>query len=84
MKVSDALVRKEIIMNYTNNKNKMLIEISPTMSPKNTYLINESDFTKKYKGDDPDFEFTLFYNNSGKVNKLVFERLDMNTIWIYT
>lgn len=84
VKVSDALVRREIIMNFTNNKNKMLIEISPTMSPKNTYLINESDFTKKYKGDDPDFEFTLFYNNSGKVNKLVFERLDMNTIWIYT
>ena len=83
MKVSDSFIRREIRMNFIESGRKMLIEISPTISPKNTYLMSENDTYRKYKGEDPDFEFTL-YSNGGIVNKVIFDRLDMNTRWIYS
>lgn len=84
IKVSDASVERIIKVDFIENSNKMLIEIQPSISPKTTNLVSVTDNSKKYKGDDPDFEFTLYFNTSGEIFKVEFERKDKNVKWIYT
>ena len=81
--ISSAIAYRRIEINFLNERKRLLIEINPTISSKTAYLVYDTTNKKKYKGDDPDFEFILNFNSNNEIEEVTMYRLDKKVFWVY-
>jgi hypothetical protein len=82
-KVETRPVKRNINFNFLNNKNKVIVSIEPTLSPKSANLIERAGNKYKYRGDDQDYAFEIHMNRFDMVEKFIFEMPNRNLRIIY-
>ncbi len=81
--ISSSIIHRRIELTFSNEGKKLFIEIIPTISPKTAYLVYDTTNKRKYKGDDPDFEFILNINSKLEIEEITMYRLDKKVFWEY-
>lgn len=71
--VSESEVERTINLNFIDNKEVLVIGIAPSLSPKKSYKLERNGNSVKYKGDDPDYLFTVTYDDFGEVEQFTLE-----------
>ena len=71
--VSESEVERTINLNFIDNKEVLVIGIAPSLSPKKSYKVERNGNSVKYKGDDPDYLFTVTYDDFDEVEQFVLE-----------
>ena len=71
--VSESEVERTINLNFIDNKNVLVIGIAPSLSPKKSYKLERNGNSVKYKGDDPDYLFTVTYDDFDEVEQFTLE-----------
>lgn len=81
--VSESEIERVIELSFTNDKNRLFVSIEPTLSGKPGNLIEQNDNVLIYRGDDPDFEFTVYFDEFEEVEKFILHRTDRDLQLIY-
>lgn len=71
--VSESEVERTINLNFIDNKEVLVIGIAPSLSPKKSYKLERNGNSVKYKGDDPDYLFTVTYDDFDEVEQFTLE-----------
>lgn len=71
--VSESEVERTINLNFVDNKEELIIGIAPSLSPKKSYKLESSGNSVKYKGYDPDYLFTVTYDEFDEIEQFVLE-----------
>lgn len=71
--VSESEVERTINLNFIDNKEVLVIGIAPSLSPKKSYKLERNGNSVKYKGDDPDYLFTVTYDDFDEVKQFTLE-----------
>ncbi|MFD1015721.1 hypothetical protein [Winogradskyella rapida] len=71
--VSESEVERTINLNFIDNKEILVIGIAPSLSPKKSYKLERNGNSVKYKGDDPDYLFTVTYDDFDEVEQFTLE-----------
>jgi hypothetical protein len=71
--VSESEVERTINLNFIDNKEVLIIGIAPSLSPKKSYKLERNVNSVKYKGDDPDYLFTVTYDDFDEVEQFTLE-----------
>jgi hypothetical protein len=71
--VSESEVERTINLNFIDNKEVLIIGIAPSLSPKKSYKLERNGNSVKYKGDDPDYLFTVTYDDFDEVEQFTLE-----------
>lgn len=75
--VSESEVERTININFIE-ENEVVVGIAPSLSPKKAYLDSENGNTKQFKGYDPDYLFTIAFDEFEEVDKFVLEMPNRN------
>lgn len=70
--VSESVVERTININFVE-ENDVIVGIAPSLSPKKAYLVSGNEKTKQYKGYDPDYLFTINFDEYEEVCKFTLE-----------
>jgi hypothetical protein len=71
--VSESEVERTINLNFIDNKEVLVIGIAPSLSPKKSYKLERNGNSVKYRGDDPDYLFTVTYDDFDEVDQFTLE-----------
>jgi hypothetical protein len=71
--VTESEVERTINLNFIDNKEVLIIGIAPSLSPKKSYKLERNVNSVKYKGDDPDYLFTVTYDDFDEVEQFTLE-----------
>lgn len=71
--VSESEVERTINLNFTDNKEELVVGIAPSLSPKKSYKLESVGNSVKYKGYDPDYLFTVTYDDFDEVEQFTLE-----------
>lgn len=71
--VSESEVERTINLNFIDNKEVLVIGIAPSLSPKKSHKLERNGNNVKYKGDDPDYLFTVTYDDFNEVEQFTLE-----------
>lgn len=71
--VSESEVERTINLNFIDNKDLLVVGIAPSLSPKKSYKLESNGNSVKYKGDDPDYLFTVKYDDFDEVEQFTLE-----------
>tara|TARA_B100002049_G_C16082144_1_gene377733 strand:- start:2110 stop:2745 length:636 start_codon:yes stop_codon:yes gene_type:complete len=71
--VSESEVERTINLNFMDNKEVLVIGIAPSLSPKKSYKLERNGNSVKYKGDDPDYLFTVIYDDFDEIEQFTLE-----------
>jgi len=80
---SESEVERTINLNFINDKEELLIGIAPSLSPKKSYRISQTETQAQYKGYDPDYLFTVTYDSYEEVETFTLEMPNRNLKIIY-
>ena len=75
--VSESEVERTININFIE-ENEVVVGIAPSLSPKKAYLTSENGNTKQFKGYDPDYLFTIAFDEFEEVDKFILEMPNRN------
>ena len=76
-------VKRSVNFNFLNNKERLIVSIEPTLSPKSATLIKNYNNIYVYRGDDPDYEFEVHVNRFDMVEKFIFKMPNRNLKIVY-
>lgn len=71
--VSESEVERTINLNFVNNKEVLIVGIAPSLSPKKSYKLENNGNRVTYKGEDPDYLFTITYDDFDEVEQFTLE-----------
>lgn len=71
--INESEIERNINITFLDNLKNIMISIEPTLSAKKGYLISNQNNTLVYKGDDPDYKFTVVIDNFEEVEKFILE-----------
>lgn len=71
--VADTPADRNIDLFFTNEKQVVTVNIMPTLSPKKATLIDVRGSNYIYRGTDPDYKFTVCFDEIGEVTKFILE-----------
>ena len=66
-------VDREVSLTFTENKNKMSVVITPSLSRKESRLQSKSGSTYTYIGNDPDYRFVVTFDSSDDISHFSLE-----------
>lgn len=71
--VSESEVERTINLNFVDDREKLVVGIAPSLSPKKSYILERSDNSIKYRGNDPDYLFTVSYDDFDEIVQFTLE-----------
>lgn len=74
---SESEVERTININFIE-ENEVVVGIAPSLSPKKAYLTSKNGNTKQFKGYDPDYLFTIAFDEFEEVDKFILEMPNRN------
>lgn len=81
--VSASDVERIVMLNFSENKNEVIVSIEPTLSAKKARLINDNQNELKYQGYDEDYVFHISLSFFDEVDKFTLEMPKRNLKIIY-
>lgn len=76
IKVSSSKVDRLIKLDFIENKHQVEVSISPSLSPKTARLVKkEENGYLLYRGDDPDYQFEIYFDDLEDVERFVLKLL---------
>ncbi|MDY3521946.1 hypothetical protein PG614_09925 [Riemerella anatipestifer] len=81
--VSESEVERTINLNFIDNNQELVVSIEPSLSPKKSHLISNDGNTLKYKGYDPDYLFTVSFDDFEEVEQFILEMPNRNLKIVY-
>lgn len=81
--ISESEAERNINLNFIDNKQELLVSIKPTLSPKISHLISKNNNIFKYKGYDPDYLFTVNFDEFNVVEQFTLEMPNRNLKIVY-
>lgn len=76
--VSESEVERTINLNFINDKKELIISIEPSLSPKKSRRISNIGNEMKFKGYDPDYLFTVKFDDFDEVEQFTLEMPNLN------
>ena len=70
-------------LNFIDDNQELIVSIEPSLSPKKSHLISNSDNILKYKGYDPDYLFTVKLDDFDEVEQFTLEMPNRNLKIVY-
>ena len=71
--VSESEVERIINVSYIDNKEEVIVEIAPSLSPKKARIISKTANKLVYKGFDPDYLFTIELDSFDEIENFTLE-----------
>ena len=71
--VSESKIERTINLNFISDKKELVVSIAPSLSPKKSYLISNNSNEYKYRGSDPDYLFTVTFDDFDEVKNFILE-----------
>jgi hypothetical protein len=75
--MSKVDVARAINVNFIENE-EIVIAIAPTLTPKKAYLVSDRNSIKTYKGFDPDYLFTVEFDEFDEIQKFILSMPNRN------
>lgn len=75
---SESSEKRVLNIIFIKEKKEITISIEPSLSPKNAYLVSQTEKLMKYKGFDPDYLFHIHLDKFEEVEKFVLEMPNRN------
>jgi hypothetical protein len=71
--VKESEAERTLNVYFINEFQEVVVSIEPTLSPKTGYLTQSNDSIYQYKGADPDYEFTIEFDEFKEIETLTLE-----------
>lgn len=71
--VSESEVDRTININFLKDNEEIIVGIAPSLSPKKALRISKNERQEKFKGTDPDYLFTINYDDFDEIDNFVLE-----------
>ncbi len=80
---SESEIERTIRLNFSKDKNEIVVSIEPSLSPKKAYIKNIKSNKYIYEGVDPDYVFNVFFGDFGEVTKFTLKMPNRNLKIVY-
>lgn len=70
-KVSESDERRIININFVEDDKDIIVSIAPSLSPKKAYVVYKNGKISQYKGYDPDYSFTIEFDEFDEISKFI-------------
>lgn len=81
--VSETEVERTINLSFIGEKQELIVSIDPSLSPKKSHQVSNNGSEYKFKGYDPDYLFTVRFDDFDEVDQFVLEMPNRNLKIIY-
>lgn len=82
--ITQSKVPRTINVQFINDRDEIIVSIEPTLSAKTGYLIEGNDNFLVYNGKDPDYRFTLTFDDFEEIETFVLEMPNRELKIIYS
>lgn len=76
-------VERTINLNFINGKQEIIVSIEPSLSPKKGFIVSDEEDKLQFKGYDPDYLFTVHFDEFEEVERFILEMPNRNLKIIY-
>jgi hypothetical protein len=80
---SESAIERIIRLDFSKDKNEIIISIEQSLSPKKAYIKNIKFDKYIYEGADPDYVFNVFFGDFGEVIKFTLKMPNRNLKIVY-
>ena len=81
--ITESEVIRTININFIDDKKEIVVSIEPSLSPKKGYAVSKNQSQIQFKGFDPDYFFTVIFDDFDEVETFILEMPNRNLKIIY-